>query len=223
VTDVPAAPPPPSVKVSPHWATVPADTVLWRVHERRWPVAAFNPNGADPWFGGGRFDATSADGYGYIYAAPEQQTALLETLVRSIPFNEKGHRLIKRATVRGFQLAALQPTRDLLLVSLRSHIDLAAVCQDEWLLHADPPDYPQTRQWGRWLREQAPGADGFIWRSRRRLDSDSLILFDDRCRGPVLSEVRGSAILLDDADGARWLNKCLAEYRISVRLPARLA
>lgn len=222
MTGVPAAPPPLSATVSPHWATLPAGTELWRVHKHCWPVADFNPNGVDPWFGGGRFDATSADSYRFLYAAPEQQTALLETLVRSIPFDEKGHRLIKRAAITGRQLAALRPDRDLRLVALRTHVDLAAVCQDEWLLQADPRDYPQTRQWGRWLREQAPEADGFIWRSRRRLDSDSLILFDDRCDA-TLTEVPGSAIRLDDADGARWLNKCLAEYRISVRLPRAIA
>jgi hypothetical protein len=223
VTDVPPVPPPPSAKVSPHWATLPADTVLWRVHKQVRRVTAFNPTGADPWFGGSRFDATSADGYPYLYAAPEQQTALLETLVRGIPFNERGRRLIRRAAVRGVQLAALQPARDLLLVALRTHTDLAAVCQDEWLVHADPPSYPQTRHWAHWLRGQAPRADGFIWSSRRDLGSDSLILFGDRCDERVLREVPGSAIVLDDADGAEWLNKRLAEYRISIRLPARSA
>jgi hypothetical protein len=225
VTDVPSVPPPVSTKVSPHWATLPADTVLWRVHDQKWPVTAFKPIAADPWFGGGRFDATSTDdspnpdSYPYLYAAPEQQTALLETLVRSIPFDQKGRRLIRRATVRVTRLAAFQPARDLLLVALRTHTDLAAVCQDEWLVQADPPDYPQTRRWAHWLRGQAPSADGFIWPSRRDLGRDSLILFGDRCDERLLREVPGSSIELDDADGARWLNKCLDEYRISIRLP----
>jgi RES domain len=220
---MPAVPPPLSATVSPHWATLPADTVLWRVHKQVRPVTAFNPIEADPLFGGGRFDATSAAPYPYLYAAIEQQTALLETLVRSIPFDEKGRRLIRRAAIKGVRLAALQPARDLLLVALRTHTDLAAVCQDEWLVHADPPSYPQTRAWGHWLRDRAPQADGFIWPSRRDLGRDSLILFGDRCDKRVLLEVRGSAVLLDDADGTRWLNKCLAEYHVSVRLPARSA
>ena len=223
MTDVPPVPPPASANISPHWATLPAGTVLWRVHKQKWPVTTFNPTKADPWFGGNRFDATSDDEYPYLYAAPEQQTALLETLVRGIPFDDKGRRLIRRATVGDVWLTALQPGRDLSLVALRTHTDLAAVCQDEWLVQADPPSYPQTRHWAHWLRGQAPLADGFIWPSRRDLGRDSLILFGDRCAAPPLTEVPGSAIRLDDADGARWLNKCLAEYRISIRMPPRSA
>lgn len=220
---MPPVPPPPSARVTPHRSVLSAGTLLWRAHKRIRPVTAFNPAGADPLFGGGRFDATTADSYPYLYAAPEQQTALLETLVRGIPFDEKGHRLIRRAAIKGVRITALRPARDLNLVALRTHADLAAVCQDEWLVHADPPSYPQTRHWGHWLRAQAPWANGFIWPSRRDLGNESLILFGDRCGERELRDVPGSAIDLDDADGAQWLNKRLASYRISVRPPIRPA
>ncbi len=71
------------------------------------------------------------------------------------------------------------------------------------------------------LRGCATWADGFIWPSRRDLGRESLILFGDdgRCAERTLREVPGSAIVLDDRDGAHWLKKCLAEYRISIRAP----
>jgi RES domain len=200
---------------------MPADTLLWRVHKQARSVTSFNPAGANPLFGGGRFDATSMNSYPFLYAAAEQQTALLETLVRGIPFDDKGHRHIRRVAIKGVRITALRPTRDLTLVALRTHADLAAVCQDEWLVHADPSCYPQTRHWGHWLRAQAPWADGFIWPSRRDLGRESLILFGDRCGSWELKEISESAIDLDDGDGAQWLNKCLASFRISVRPSAK--
>jgi RES domain len=221
VTRVPSVPPPASGQALPQRTVVPAGTLLWRVHKQGRPVTTFNPAGADPLFGGGRFDATSVDTYPFLYAAAEQQTALLETLVRGIPFDNKGKRYIRRVAIKGTRITALRPSRDLTLVALRTHADLAAVCQDEWLVHADPPDYPQTRHWGHWLRAQAPWADGFIWPSRRDLGRESLILFGDRCDPWELEEVPGSAIDLDDRDGAQWLNQCLTAYRISIRPPAR--
>lgn len=218
---MPSVPPPDSGQVFPHRAVLPSGLALWRVHRQGRPVTAFKPVGADPLFGGGRFDATSADDYPYLYAAPEPPTALLETMVRAVPFDEKGRRLVRRAAVKGMRISALRAARDLRLVALRTHVDLAAVCQDEWLVHADPPSYPQTRRWGHWLRAKAPWADGFIWPSRRDLGRESVVLFGDRCAAGELREVPGSALDLDDAAGARWLNKCLEPYRISVRPPAR--
>lgn len=215
--------PPPSSPVAPHRAVLPADTVLWRVHRQTRPVMAFNPVAVDPLFGGGRFDATSADSYPYLYAAPEVETALLETLVRGIPFDEKGRRHIRRVAIKGMRVSALRPGRDLTLVALRTHVDLAAVCQDEWLVHADPDSYPQTRHWAHWLRAQAPWADGFVWPSRRDLGRESVILFGDRCAAGELREVPGSAVDLDDRDGADWLNRRLDPYNIRLRPPPRPA
>ena len=216
---MPLAPPPAAAQASPNPVPLAAGTRLWRVHKKSRGGADFKPVGSDALFGGGRFDSTAADPYPFLYAAAGQQTALLETLVRSVPFDDKGHRLIRRAAIAGYRISAFSSAQDLTLLSLLSTPDLAAACQDEWLVHASPADYPQTRRWAQWLRSQAPWAQGFAWPSRRDLGRQTVVLFGDRCPGGVLRFEPGSSVELDDADGAKWINTHLLPYRISVRPP----
>lgn len=198
---------------------LPAGARLWRVHQKGWPGSAFNTVGSDPHFGGGRFDGTQDDPYPYLYAAPETQTALLETLARGLPFNDKGERLIRRAATVGYCISAFEPAKSLTLISLQTTAHLAAACQDEWLIHCPAAEYAQTRRWGQWLRSQATWAQGFIWPSDRNLGGQNLVLFGDRCLNAALGVVPDTELDLDDADGARWLNSQLAPFRISVRPP----
>jgi hypothetical protein len=198
-----------------------ARTRLWRVHKKHWSGADFKDVVSDSHFGGSRFDSTSADPYSYLYAAPGEQTALLETLVRGIPFNDRGARLVRRAAIAGYRMSALELADDLTLISLLTAADLAAAGQDEWLIHSSPADYPQTRRWAQWLRSQAPWAQGLAWPSARDIGRQSVVLFGDRCPAGALRAVPGTAVDLDDASGAAWLNARLAPYRISVRPPLR--
>jgi RES domain len=216
---MPLSPPPANAGISPSPILLTARTQLWRVHKKHWPGADFKDVVSDPHFGGSRFDSTSADPYSYLYAAAEEQTALLETLVRGIPFNDRGARLIRRAAIADYRISALELAGDLTLISLLTTADLAAACQDEWLIHSSPADYPQTRRWAQWLRSQAPWAQGLAWPSARDLGRQSVVLFGDRCPADVLRAVPGTAVDLDDAGGAVWLNARLAPYRISVRPP----
>ena len=122
----------------------PADTVLWRVHERRWPVAAFNPNGADPWFGGGPFErrpartatATSTPPLSSRLRCSRPWSAAFRLTRKRRPAHQAGRR---QRVSAGRAAADPRPAPSL---RSRTHIDLAAVCQDEWLLHADPPRLP---------------------------------------------------------------------------------
>jgi hypothetical protein len=217
---MPPARPPVTAKASPVATSVPAGTVLWRVHRRSRSSCQFKELKTDQVFGGGRFDSTENDLYGFLYAATDPDTALLETLVRGIPFDDDGWRRIRRVTVAKQRLSPLVTARDLTLVSLLTAADLAAVRQDEWLIQADPPAYPQTRRWGHWLRSQADWADGFVWPSRRNPGHQAFVLFHDRCHDDSLRETGpGRAIDLDDAAGAGWLNAQLASYRVWVSCP----
>lgn len=198
-----------------------AGTRLWRVHRKYWSGSSFKSVKSDVYFGGSRFDGTSADPYPYLYAAPGEQTALLETLARGIPFNDKGWRLLRRAMITDYRISSIEPVHDLTLISLLTTADLAAACQDEWLIHSTPADYPQTRRWGQWLRSQADWAQGFIWASDRDLGGRNVVLFGDRCPDDALRVVPGTSVDLDDAYGAKWLSKQLEPFRISVRPPPR--
>jgi len=220
VSPVPLARPPTGASASPRPAVLAAGIWLWRVHRRYRSAADFKDVRSDPHFGGSRFDSTPMDPYPYLYAAPEPQTALLETLVRGIPFDDSGRRLIRRSAVAGHRITAISPVQDLRLISLLTTADLAAACQDEWLILTASTNYPQTRRWGQWLRSQATWAQGMIWPSVRDLGHRSLVLFGDRLTSGALQIVPGTSTDLDDARGTAWLNKMLAPYRVSVRAPA---
>ena len=204
---MPLARPPAAPKLPPASAWLPAGTRLWRVHPRSWPGDEFNDVRSDPHFGGNRFDSTPADPFPYLYAAVDPQTALLETLVKGMPFDDSGKRVIRRSSVRDLRLSAIELGQDLRLISLLTTTDLARASQD--------------RRWCQWLRARAPWAQGMIWPSARSLGSQSLVLFGDRIAPSALRVPPGSTIELDSADGAAWLNRRLRPYLISVRPPAR--
>lgn len=218
---MPLAAPPRSARAKPTRFVLRSGTVLWRVHRKDHPGSAFKDLQADKHFGGNRFDGTPDDPFPYLYAAPGARTALLETLARGLPFNDNGSRLIRRVTVRDHRICAVEVTQDLNLIALLSTADLAAACQDEWLIHCAPSEYPQTRRWAQWLRSQAPWAQGLIWASHRDIGGRNIILFGDRCLGESLRELAESARDLDDRAGAKWLSRQLAPFRISVRPPVR--
>jgi hypothetical protein len=217
---MPLARPPIAPKMPPASAVLRAGTRLWRVHLRTWSGAEFNDISSDPHFGGNRFDSTPDDPFHYLYAALDPQTALLETLVRDIPFDDKGKRMIRRSAVRELRITAIELGRDLKLISLLTTTDLARACQDEWLTSTSPAEYPQTRRWCQWLRSRSAWAQGMIWRSARCLDSQSLVLFGDRIPVLAVRVIPGTTIALDSVEGAAWLNRLMQPYLISVRPPA---
>src|ERR1022692_3929393 len=215
---MPPFPPPSGVRASPSPLALPAGSRLWRVHHKHRPGSAFKPAEPNRHFRGGRFDGTRDDSYPCLYASPQEQTALLETLARGLHFNDSGERLIRRAAITGYRISEFETTKDLTLISLLTTADLAAACQDEWLINCQAADYSQTRRWGQWLRSQASWPQGLVWPSSRNLGGWNLVLFGDRCPDAALQIVAGTEVDFDDDDGARWLNGQLAPFRISVRL-----
>lgn len=224
---MPSAPPPPYYDGTPNRYLLSRGTCLWRVHGRKYGARAFKDQPSDPLFSGGRFDATEADSYPFCYVALDQTTAVAETLLRDLPWDERGTRRLSRAAVERRQISGLTLTCDLELVSLISGPDLAAVAQDEWLVNAKGPEYAQTRGWAHWLRRQSSWAHGFIWSSLRDRGGLAAVLFGDRCAAAfgdkyertLLHEIPELAVDLDDVTGAEWLNRRLEPYRTAVAYP----
>jgi hypothetical protein len=216
---VPSVPPPFGITASPDVMSLDVGAVLWRVHRQDLAATEFNTVLSDDVFGGGRFDGTLADPYPFLYLATDRETALLETLARSIPFNHHGTRLVLRRTIARLRISAVRVIKPLTLISLMTAEDLASAYQDEWLVQADPAEYPQTRRWGNWLRSQEPSAQGIAWPSRRNIGHQAVVLFGDRCPN-VIEVIEGSSTDLDTAAGAVWFNKQLARHRIRVRPPS---
>ncbi|QLJ01808.1 RES family NAD+ phosphorylase [Streptomyces sp. NEAU-sy36] len=217
----------PSVyRFRPHWEVLPAGTHLWRMHSSRFAAEEFKPfDPDDP--APGRFHGTPEDPYPCLYAATEPETALAETLLRSVRFDPRtSMRLVPWAAVRGKSLNAVRTRCELKLVSLRSGAALAAVCQDHLLLENEGPEhYRDTRRWAREIRAQAPEAMGMIWDSKRNPPQRSLVLFGDRLAdhpdGPLEALPYRSITDLGSPEGVKEVNQLLEPLRSAVREPLR--
>jgi hypothetical protein len=215
---MPAEAPPERFDSPPRAMLLPAGTVLWRVHHRRFDSCQFTDRPADGHFGGGRFDATADQPYPFLYAAPKESTAVAERLLRGRQFGGYRRRVIERASIAGRRLSALETTRELRLITLVSATDLATVYQDDWLVQADEAEYGRTRRWGHRLRREDPAAAGLVWQSRRDRPHLSMVLFADRLPpgAPVLEPAGFAPVDLDEPAGISWLNTVLKPYRACI-------
>jgi hypothetical protein len=211
--------PPADLRATPVLQLLPAGTTLWRTHHARRAGQPFRDRPSDPQFGRGRFDGAPPDAYPFCYAGASPATALMEHLMRGVPYRDDGQRVLRRAAVAGHQLSAMELLDDLRLVGLRTQEELAAVRQDSWLIHADPPEYAKTSAWARWIRLVAPTAAGLIWPSKRDVGGHAVVLFGDRCGHLVLPSPAWPTRDLDTVDGAAFLNTELARYRVTIRPP----
>ena len=182
----------------------------------------FNPTAASHPLRGGRFDATPDDPYGFLYAADDDATAVSEVLLRDLPLDERGARLLPRARLRNLRIGWLAMTRDIQLVDLRSGQNLAAIGQDTWLTTGPASDYELTREWASAIRDWAPWCSGLTWRSHREPEGIAFILFEDRVPRDCLAEVSAGVPLmgddqrLDDGIGRFYVERILENYRVAL-------
>jgi len=194
-------------------------TILSRVHLDIYGSATFNPVEADVLFGGGRFDSTNEDPYPYAYAADRDDVAVAEALLRDVLANDRGARFLAKRYWRSRQASRVITTEPIELIRLVSGADLGSIGQDTWLTMCDPDDYPQTRAWAHWLREQTPSAGGFQWVSKRDPSGRSFVLFGDRCPNALAHEPGPltSPCTFDTDEGLAWLRATLAGFRVAIR------
>ncbi|MDG4534005.1 RES family NAD+ phosphorylase [Streptomyces sp. AV19] len=212
---------PATYTMRPHTYVVPAGRRWWRVHTARRPAGQFKPAAPGARFCGNRFDGTPRDPYGSLYMASDPATALAETLLRSVDFDAgSGMRLVPYAAVAGRALSMLVTEAELRLISLITEEDLAAVCQDSWLLEAEGEHYATTRRWASAMRARSPDAMGLVWQSRRHRPRLSSVLFRDRCPDAVVSPVRVRAYRdLGSPRGIAEANLLLAPLRAAIVPP----
>ncbi|MFD3560812.1 RES family NAD+ phosphorylase [Streptomyces sp. NPDC058686] len=210
--------PPDTMTGTPGKAVFARGTLLYRVHGSHRAARDFNPRPAHCLYGGGRFDGTSCDPYGYLYAGLTPAAAVCETLLRSLPFDPSGGpRLLPRAAVEGRRLSTVRLTADITAVPLLSAQELAAVHQDSWLVHTESHDYAYTRDWAHWIRRHtAPWAQGLVWSSKREPADRTVVLFGDRCPDGTLHTVEEDAVDFSTADGREWLNSLLQPYYVQL-------
>ncbi|MGW6740032.1 RES family NAD+ phosphorylase [Streptomyces sp. NPDC055025] len=212
---MPKYPPPDVLPGKPNRATLPAGTPVFRVHTTHREATGFNSRAAHPFYYGGRFDSTTYEKYGFLYLGFSAGAAVCEVLLRSMPFDSDGSpRLLPRVAFERRSLSFLRLTADIEVVSLMSGTDLAAVAQDTWLVHTEGADYPQTRDWGHWIRRRTePWAQGFVWPSKREPADRVAVLFQDRCGTAPLESAGPGPVDFGTRRGEEWLNGVLAPYR----------
>ena len=218
----PRQPPPERYEGAPRRFLLRAGTRLTRIHSAAFGVSEFNPTVARTDLQGGRFDATPADEYAFLYAAEDDTTAVSETLLGDLPIDERGARLLPAARLAGLRISWLRTTRDLELVNLRSGRDLAAVGQDTWLTTTPAAEYAMTRRWASAIRSWARWAGGLTWRSNREPDGYAHVFFADRCPDGCFEEVTdGLPVPLGDQHIDRgvarlYVEGILASYRVAL-------
>lgn len=207
---------------SAHMDVLPADSLLWRLHDGDFAAVEFTPPKPDPYFAGNRFDGTPEDPFTFHYSAEHKITALAEVLLRGRRFEDTGERLIPFVAVAGRMLSPVETTMPLRLVRLVTAEDMAAVCQDEWLFEADDAELIQTRQWVRQLRAAEPGAQGLVWASRRDRPRPAYVLFGDRCGDEPLRPAPAPRLDLACRADVRTANELLKKLNATIVIPHSL-
>jgi hypothetical protein len=219
--------PPKGVTPRPRFVQLPAGSFLWQVTKRPGvtvggPVSPFRALPDEATYDArksGRFDPTPECVYTYCYAALDDLTALCEVLLRNVGFSAPA-RYLPRAEVAGRRLVLLETRAPLWLVSLLDAADLAAACQDSWLIHAEAADYRITQRWGHWLRDSsAPDGKrpaGLMWPAKRQPSGRAVLLFGDPGDDAVICSSFGERLLDDDA-GRKWLNLRLELLRTRIQ------
>ncbi len=175
----------------------------------------FNPTVSTSAKVGGRFDATPADEFAYLYGAETHNganTALYETVLRALNFDEtRGKFVAAPAETDHWSYQLFTLLKRLALVDLTTMEGLAAFGARLDLVQE--ADYSTTREWCRYIRRHTRGSAGLIWRSQKEQSYEDrvFVLFRDRFpKGNALLP-KGEPVHLDSREGRAVLRKALGE------------
>ncbi|HXN62592.1 MAG TPA: RES family NAD+ phosphorylase [Acidimicrobiales bacterium] len=191
---MPAIEPPATCPGHPVTSTLPAGSVLYRVHQADRAAHEFNltprppPPPGDP-VEGGRFD--SIDGsYAYLYAALTEEGAFCESFVRDLDYARAGPRPLPWARVSGKVVSTVRTCRDVELVEIQGAA-AEQLGQDDWLTRCDEDAYPLTRRWATAVRAWLPPThrDGLGWQSKRDPEQRVMVLWGEPAGAPTGCQV----------------------------------
>ncbi|MCW2133406.1 RES family NAD+ phosphorylase [Arthrobacter sp. VKM Ac-2550] len=184
----------------PHAVSLPAGTVLYRVHSNRFGSTDFNPGPKGP----GRFHFFGFPTVPVLYAASTEIAAVAETLLRDIPLS--GGNLLY--PVYGDRvLSALYLLEDMNLAAF-SGMGLRVLGVEARQLTDTPGEnYPQTRKWAE--AAHTAGFQGIEWMSRQDNRDRAYVFFGDRVDTAQFGIVPGSGRIFAAGDDLDWLvNQC---------------
>ncbi len=174
--------------------TLPAGTVVHRIHDTRFSAGQFNPG-----VGNSRFAPITAAGRSRIptiYAATTYECAAFETtfhdidpgaLFKSVPWT----------TIEKLSYSTFKFTREIRLARFFSADLMKWNCSRSQLIDTPPSTYPQTRQWSKAVHDSDDSIDGTIWTSRKYDEEKVMLLFGSRVKKCDLVVKKSVAIISD--------------------------
>lgn len=173
----------------------------------------FNPNVPAPGMGG-RFDATPADPFPFLYCARTADgasTAVYERILKDRAYDKPRRAfVVPRKEIESLSLQYFIATRRLRLVGLSDAAGCGVFGADPDLVHERDRD--KTRQWCRYIRSQAKGAAGLSWVPHPQGgENRSMIIFGDRVGKTSPFQATGDAIPLRHGVGLKILLRTFRE------------
>lgn len=203
----------------PNLTTRPAGVNLWRVSK--------DPDGLtfSTWAGKlNRFSpAYAADGVTIIgswYGATTQVGAIFESVFHDIRPSDRNPRVQPNQYIDRF-VSPLVTLRELELIDLTTTGLHAIGLTRARLIECTSNRYAWTNSIAVRLRAAAPSADGFVWVSRAHDTSESVVLFNDPSRAPMIGvHPTESPLALGFGPGLRLLRELAVEAKITVVVPS---
>lgn len=169
---------------------LPAKTMLWRVHPKRFGPIQFNDSGA----GNARFSPIY-DSTGKIiptiYAANSLEASLMETVFHDVATSSG----LKIFDSRKFDLMAhclMINNSKLKLAALHGAALRGLGITERDLIHSPAADYKDTREWAMAIHAQQPDVQGMVWTSRQCSPELAYVFFGDRCPKNIFSAASSS-------------------------------
>lgn len=164
----------------------------------------------------------AADGVTVIgswYGATSRAGAIFESVFHDIRPSHRNPRVQPNEYVDRY-LSPVTTVRDLDLVDLTS-IGLQAIgITRTALIESTSRQYDWTNRIAARLRAAAPAADGFVWVSRAHDTAESVVLFDDPSRAPMISgHPTETALALGLGPGLNLLRELALDAKITVIVP----
>lgn len=190
-------PPPPDPNTDLHvsYITVPAGTVMHRIHLSTYLATQFNPTAQ----GNARFSPIK-DSAGTViptlYAGTTFECAAMETVFHDVPF-VPGLKTYPKDRLGGHRHSRVEITADLKLVDLTSKaLRLLGVTRGQ-LIDTEKDQYPFTRKWAEAIHAQRMDAHGLYWVSRQDDTAVAMVLFGDRVPAGAVTQQGDGRDLLD--------------------------
>lgn len=188
--------PDPPVPFEPLPITMPATTIMYRMHDNRFRTNEFNPGPK----GAGRFHFFGTPMVPVLYTAATEAAAVAETLLRNVPATG-GH--LAYGEYQSKVMAALELKRDVRLASFLG-TDLRALrVSPEQLTTTPGENYPHTRKWAE--AAHTAGFDGIAWMSRQDNSDRAYMFFGDYVTEDDFDVVPGSGRLFAVGPDRDWL------------------